>query len=275
MKTVSSNTCIKEAHPFIKWAGGKNKMLRHLEPFIPETWGTYHEPFVGGGAMFFGLHPERAVLSDTNPELIHCYETVRDDVDGLIDELRKHHYDKGLFYAVRAQQPSTLTPAARAARFIYLNKTCFNGLHRVNRKGEFNVPFGAYKNPQICDEPNLRACSAALQGVTILLSPFEAVMTCAEPGDFVYFDPPYLPISATSSFTGYTADGFSARDHLVLRDVARELKARGVHVVISNSAPAGIVQLYADGFEIARVGASRSINAKGDRRGKVEELIIH
>ena len=274
-KTPSFEDDARKPRPFIKWAGGKARLLPQLYPFVPATWGTYHEPFVGGGAMFFGLRPRRAVLSDTNPELIHCYEIVRDNVDGVIDELKKHRYDKGLFYAVRAQEPSTLTPPARAARFIYLNKTCFNGLHRVNRKGEFNVPFGAYKNPQICDEPNLRACSAALQGVTILLSPFETVVTRAVAGDFVYFDPPYLPISATSSFTAYTADGFSLPDHVLLRDVALELKARGVGVLISNSASPAVIQLYSDGFEIERVGVNRAINSKGHQRGKIEEVIIH
>jgi DNA adenine methylase len=262
------------ARPIVKWAGGKRSMLPLLLPFVPAEFGTYHEPFVGGGAMFFALDPKSSVLSDTNPELVHCYQAVRENVQGVIEELRKHHHDEQHFYEVRRLRPSTLKPAERAARTIFLNKSCFNGLYRVNRKGEFNVPFGKYTAPIICDEANLRACAASLQRAAIERAGFETVLSRAVTGDFVYFDPPYLPLSGTSKFTSYTSDGFSLTDHRRLRDVARELKGRGVHVVISNSAAAAVVELYAAGFEVVRVGASRSISAKGDGRGKVEELII-
>ncbi len=262
------------ATPLVKWAGGKRRMLPLLVPFVPETFGTYHEPFVGGGAMFYGLRPERAVLGDTNPELINTYTVVRDDVDGLVLELRKHHHDETHFYEVRALDPSKLEPVQRAARFIFLNKTCFNGLYRVNRAGRFNVPFGKYAAPLICDEPNLRACSTALKEVALHREPFERVLDRAVAADFVYFDPPYLPTSATSSFTGYTQDGFGLADHRRLRDVAAALKVRGVHVVISNSAAPAIRELYAAGFDVIDVQAARSINSNGDGRGAVTELVI-
>ena len=262
------------AAPWVKWAGGKRRMVPVLAPFVPKTFGTYYEPFVGGGAMFYGLRPERAVLGDTNPELINAYTVVRDDVDELVAELRTHHHDEAHFYEVRALDPTKLGPVERAARFIFLNKTCFNGLYRVNRAGRFNVPFGKYTAPLICDEPNLHACSTMLKEVAIHRQPFERVLDRAVAADFVYFDPPYLPLSATSSFTGYTQDGFGLADHRRLRDVAAMLKARGVHVVISNSAAPAIRELSAVGFEVSDVQGARSINSKGDGRGKVAELII-
>ncbi len=262
------------ATPWVKWAGGKRRMLPVLAPFVPKAFGTYHEPFVGGGAMFYGLRPDRAVLGDTNPELINAYTVVRDAVDDLVLELRKHHHDEAHFYEVRALDPGKLDPVKRAARLIFLNATCFNGLYRVNRAGRFNVPFGKYAAPLICNEPNLRACSTVLMDITIHQEPFERVLDHAVAADFVYFDPPYLPISATSSFTDYTQDGFGLADHRRLRDVAATLKARGVHVVISNSAAPAIRELYAEGFDVIDVQAARSINSKGDGRGKVAELII-
>jgi DNA adenine methylase len=198
-------------------AGGKRSMLRYLLPLVPPNFGTYYEPFVGGGAMFFGLYPERAVLSDSNAELINAYTVVRDDVGALITELGKHRYEEAYYYAIRAKDPGRLPPAE--ARIIFLNRTCFNGLYqvcislyRVNRRGEFNVPFGEYTNPVICDAENLRACSTALEGVTIECTFFQTVLTRAVAGDFVYFDPPYHPLSKTSSFRSYTADGFTLAD---------------------------------------------------------------
>ncbi len=249
-------------------------MLPVLRPCVPETFGTYHEPFVGGGALFYSLRPERAVLGDNNPELVNAYCVVRDDVEALIEGLGTHRYEKGHFLAVRALDPGKLSPIQRAARFIFLNRTCFNGLYRVNGKGQFNVPFGRYANPIICDAANLRACSTALQGVDVRREPFESVLERAVAGDFVYFDPPYLPISATSSFTGYTEDGFGLADHRRLRDVAAALKERGVHVLLSNSAAPAIRELYADGFEVKDVLAARAINSKADGRGAVTELVI-
>jgi DNA adenine methylase len=265
---------ISPAQPFLKWAGGKRSMLPSLLPFVPAEFGAYHEPFVGGGAMFFALNPKPSVLSDNNPELIDCYLAVQQDVESVIGALGRHQHDEKYFYAVRSQRPSALQLPDRAARTIFLNRTCFNGLYRVNRQGRFNVPFGRYEAPTICNAPALRACSAALQSAAISQADFATVLSRAVAGDFVYFDPPYLPISGTSKFTSYTSNGFSLHDHTRLRDVARELKARGVHVLLSNSAAPAIVNLYSQDFQIIRVQAGRAINAKGSGRAKVEELII-
>lgn len=262
------------AVPYLKWAGGKRSMLRHLLPLIPASYGTYHEPFVGGGALFFALQPKKAVLSDVNRRLVRSYVAVRDDVGTVIELLKTYPYEKEFFLRMRGAQIDEQSDADVAAWLTYLNRTCFNGLYRVNRDNVFNVPFGRYVNPTICDEQNLRACSAALQGVALAHASFERILERAVADDFVYFDPPYLPISATSSFTGYSPDGFGLRDHERLRDAARELKARSVHVMISNSAAPAIRDLYAEGFEVSEVLASRAINANGEGRGKIPELII-
>lgn len=262
------------AVPYVKWAGGKRSMLRHLLLLVPSSYGTYYEPFVGGGALFFALRPSKAVISDINRRLVRSYVAVRDDVDEVVALLKTYPYEKDFFLKMRATPIDARSDVEVAAWLIYLNRTCFNGLYRVNRRNEFNVPFGKYANPTICDEANLLACSEALKCASILHDPFERVLESAVPGDFVYFDPPYLPISATSSFTGYSADGFGLRDQQRLRDVALELKDRGVHVLLSNSAAPAIRGLYAEGFEVTEVLASRAINAKGDGRGKIPELVI-
>ncbi len=269
-----------DAAPFLKWAGGKRALLPVLLPLVPKEFGTYYEPFVGGGALFFALRPDQAVLSDANERLIRTYRAVRDEPDRVVHLLHrskaKHEKDSKTFFTkARAFfNGGGASDADVAAPFIYLNKTCFNGLYRENSLGKFNVPIGAYKDPVICDEKNLRACSTALQGADVRCGDFAAVVARAEPGDLVYFDPPYLPISATSSFTGYTADGFALRDHRRLRDLALELKARGVHVLISNSAAPAILDLYQAGFTVTTVQAARSINSKGSGRGKISELVI-
>lgn len=262
------------AVPYLKWAGRKRSMLRHLLRFVPSSYGTYHEPFVGGGALFFALQPEKAVLSDVNRRLVRSYAAVRDDVDAVVELLKTYPHDKQFFLKMRGVPIDDRSDVEVAAWLIYLNRSCFNGLYRVNRDNVFNVPFGRYANPTICDAANLRACSDALAGVSILHEPFEAVLGRAAPGDFVYFVPPYLPISATSSFTGYSSDGFGLDDHRRLRDTARNLKRRGVHILLSNSAAPAIRELYADGFDIEEVLAGRAINARGDGRGKIPELII-
>src|SRR5229473_1449448 len=186
------------AAPFLKWVGGKTSLLPELLKHIPARLRGYHEPFVGGGALFFAVRPRRAVLADNNAELIHCYQQVRDDVYGVLDALARHVYQRPHFEAVRALEPLRLPAAARAARFIFLNKTCFNGLWRVNRAGRFNVPFGRYKNPRFADPASLITASHALRGVEIRHSPFEEALAMAAPGDFVYLDPPYDPVSPTA-----------------------------------------------------------------------------
>ncbi len=274
---MTSATVAAVAHPFLKWAGGKTQLLPELLARVPASFGRYHEPFVGSGALFFALRSRglaaKASLSDANGPLIETYQAIRDDVEGVIEALSRHRNEEAHFYQVRALDPSTLAPAERAARVLYLNRTCFNGLYRENRSGRFNVPFGRYANPRICDEENLRAVSRALEDVGIAQREYAGVARRARPGDLVYFDPPYQPLSATSSFTSYDRHGFGEEDQRGLRDVFTALAARGVSVMLSNSDTPLVRELYA-GFRIDRVWASRAINSRGDRRGKVAEVIV-
>lgn len=259
--------------PFLKWAGGKRRLLPLLLPLLRAERGRYHEPFLGGGAVFFGLAPAAATLGDANARLVATYEAVRDDVEGVLEVLSTLVYDKAVYLDARRSLDEGTT-AERAARFIYVNKAGFNGLYRVNAKGQFNVPFGRYANPTICDADGLRAASKALRGVEIRHEPFERVLERAVRGDVVYLDPPYLPISATSSFTGYTEGGFRLADHRRLRDVALELAGRGARVVLSNSAAPAIRDLYGDGFAVTEITAARSINSRPDGRAPIAELVI-
>jgi DNA adenine methylase len=263
------------AAPFLKWAGGKTTLLAELLRHVPPrpTLHRYHEPFVGGGALFFAVAPRRAVLSDNNAELVHCYGQVRDDVHGVLDALARHVYEKAHYQNVRALNPLHLPPAARAARFIYLNKTCFNGLWRVNRAGRFNVPIGRYTNPRFHDPCALMAASQALKGVEILHAPFEAALVRAAAGDFVYLDPPYDPVSATSSFASYTAEGFTWDDQKRLARACIALNRRGARFLLSNSATERVRELYR-GFEQRTVRAPRFINSKAGSRGRVAELLV-
>ncbi len=261
------------AAPFLKWVGGKTSLLPELLRHVPDRLRRYHEPFVGGGALFFALAPKRATLSDNNGELVHCYQQVRDDVYGVLDALARHVYEKEHYQTIRALEPRHLTPAARAARFIYLNKTCFNGLWRVNRAGRFNVPIGRYKNPRFHDPSALLAAHHALRGVDLLHSPFEEALAQARPGGFVYLDPPYDPVSATSSFASYTADGFTWDDQKRLAHACIALNRRGVRFLLSNSATSRIRELYR-GFEQRLVRAPRFINSKTESRGRVDELLV-
>jgi DNA adenine methylase len=262
-----------KARPFLKWAGGKRQLLPAIRKATPRAYVRYLEPFVGGGAVFFDLSPARAILSDANAELINCYEVVRGRVDDLIATLRGHVYDKDHFYRVRAIAPESLDEVARAARTIYLNKTGFNGLYRVNKSGIFNVPFGRFKNPNICDEPTLRACSARLAGVSLRCRPFEAVLSEAEAGDFVYFDPPYVPLSRTSNFTAYHDLKFVLEDQERLACAFETLSARGTWVMLSNSDVEWVRARYAR-FNVRDVFAPRSVNSVVSARGLVRELLV-
>ena len=263
--------------PVLKWAGGKRQLLPELLARLPQSFNGYHEPFVGGGAVFFELVAQgriaTAYLSDANPSLIDVYLGLRDGVDDVIAALRQHRYERDYYYQMRALRPADLSLPQRAARIIYLNKTCYNGLYRENRRGEFNVPFGRYKNPTICDEPNLRAAAAVLRGVDIARRPFDSVLDYAKEGDFVYFDPPYHPVSATANFTSYDRDGFGPDDQRRLRDVVAKLREHGVAAMVSNSDTPFIRELY-DGFRIDQVQAARAVNSQANGRGKVAELII-
>jgi DNA adenine methylase len=267
--------------PFLKWAGGKTQLLPQLEPLYPAPEGVrrYIEPFVGSAAVFFHvrslLRPGQVILSDNNEELIHVYRAVRDDVKSLIRRLSRHKaaHSREHYYAVRRENPARMPPSSRAARLIYLNKTCFNGLYRVNSRGEFNVPMGRYSDPPILDARNLRAVSAALRGVDLRVAHFSEVLEFARAGDFIYFDPPYHPLSATSYFTAYTKGSFGEADQRELARVYRELDRRGCLVMLSNSAAPLIEKLY-KGFDVRKVYARRSINSNATRRGQIQEVVV-
>lgn len=269
--------------PFVKWVGGKRQLLaqfRKLNLYPPELFdiktGRYFEPFVGGGAVFFDLLPEKGFLSDLNKELVTTYNVIKNDVDGLIASLKKHKTDKEYFMKIRAQDPSKLSDLNIASRFIFLNRTCFNGMYRVNSKGGFNVPYGKYTNPLICDEDNLKKVSKALQGIEIKHQDYKEVLKKAKKGDFVYFDPPYYPVSKTASFTSYTAESFLDKEQIELRDTVLELHKRGCYVMLSNSDTPFINKIYSGhkGIRINKVEAGRAINSKGSGRGKITEVLI-
>jgi len=270
--------------PFLKWAGGKSQLISQYIPYFPQKFATYYEPFLGGGAVFFYLYgvarndkPTKkfpAVLTDINPELVNVYRCVRDRVEELIELLAQHQerHNRDYYYRVRSQ--FTGTPVEMAARLIYLNKTCFNGLYRENSKGKFNVPMGQYKNPTICNIELLRLVSDSLQSVEIEVRPFETILDFAKTAeDFVYFDPPYHPLSDTSNFTGYSRSSFNEKDQMRLRDTFTELAQRGVKVMLSNSDCPFIHELYQN-FRIYKILAARAINSKAERRGKINELLV-
>jgi DNA adenine methylase len=240
------------------------------------TTGRYFEPFVGGGAVFFDLLPKEGFLSDLNKELVTTYNIIKNDVDGLIKSLKKHKTDKEYFLNIRTKDPKTLSDLDVASRFIFLNRTCFNGMYRVNSKGGFNVPYGKYTNPLICDEDNLKKINKALQGIEIKHQDYKEVLKKAKKGDFVYFDPPYYPVSKTASFTSYTAESFLDKEQIELRDTVLELHKRGCYVMLSNSDTPFINKIYSGfkGIRINKVEAGRAINSKGSGRGKITEVLI-
>lgn len=266
-------TDIDCARPFIKWVGGKRRLTHEILKHLPR--GTrYFEPFLGGGAVFYALQPPWASLSDTNSKLVNAYLALQQNAHDVIEHLQNFRNSRDEFDRVKRNNFQVGTTAQRAADFIFCNRVGFNGLYRVNASGQFNVPFGDNPKATICDAANLLAVSSALRNIEIGVSDFEAVVQDALPGDAVYFDPPYVPLSKTSSFTGYTALGFGPADQRRLRDVATGLRARGVHVVISNSYTPLVEELYAD-WTIEAVNAGRSINSKADRRGPVAEALIY
>jgi DNA adenine methylase len=258
----------------VKWAGGKGQLVGQFRELFPASFERYYEPFVGGGAVFLALRPARATLADLNAELIDCWKAVRDDPEGLMAALDRHPYERSHFYHVRDLDPGSLDPVERAARFIYLNKSCYNGLYRVNRQGRFNVPFGRYaRRPAYYERENLLAISRLLRRVKLLRAPFEEAVAGAKSGDFVYFDPPYDPLSKTANFTSYTEGSFTRDDQRRLADLARELDRRGVMFAVSNSDTPEVRRLYR-GFRVHVVLAPRNINCKANGRGRVQELLI-
>lgn len=269
--------------PFVKWVGGKRQLLKQfrlMNLYPPEEFdirhGRYFEPFVGGGAVFFDLLPETAFLSDLNNELVTTYNVIKSDVENLIKSLKKHKLDKEYFLKVRAQNPDSLTPLNIASRFIFLNRTCFNGMYRVNSKGGFNVPYGKYTNPLICDEVNLRKASKALRHVEIKNQDYKEILKKAKKGDFIYFDPPYYPVSKTASFTSYTSESFLEKEQTELRDTFVELHKRGCFVMLSNSDTPFINKIYSEpkGLRITKVQAGRAINSDATKRGKITEVLV-
>jgi DNA adenine methylase len=260
--------------PFLKWAGGKTQLLSALVKHIPQNYGTYIEPFIGGGALFFHLRPEKAIISDSNPELINTYSIVKNEVEPLISLLSTYPHDKVFYYQLRAQNTETLSPLERAVRFIYLNRTCYNGLYRVNKKGQFNVPFGSYKNPTICDAPQLRLASQALQNVQIECGDYRDVLDeYALSGDFVFLDPPYYPVSTYSDFKRYTKEFFYEDDHAKLAGEFKKLSDRGVLCILTNSNTDFTRRLYT-GFQYEIVNTKRNISCNGDSRENGQDLIV-
>ncbi|MEF8853592.1 MAG: DNA adenine methylase [Haloarculaceae archaeon] len=285
------------ADPVLKWAGGKRQLLDELYARFPASFEAYHEPFVGGGAVLFDLEPEAASLNDANPRLVNFYEQVRDRPDELLarletyrdpeatpdgarefaetdregDPVENYYYQQRALFN-RRPNGEAFDPLEEAALLCYLNRTCFNGLYRENADGEFNVPIGRYADPDWVQRDRVRAASRVLAGVTVTNRDFEAVLDRASPGDLVYCDPPYEPMSRTADFTEYSADGFDRADQERLRGAARRLEDRGVHVVLSNS---GVTyDRYEEaGFFVERVGATRAINSDADNRDEVDEVI--
>jgi DNA adenine methylase len=272
----------QQLRPFLKWAGGKRQLLPDIKNLLPvDAFNRYFEPFVGAGAVFFDLQLRNAIINDYNEELINCYRTIKDDPETLIKEVRKYPHTKEAFYTLRAldrtPEFASIPKVQRAARIIYLNKTCFNGLFRVNSRGQFNVPFGDYTNPKIIEESVIKAISEYLNSanIQILQGDFADAVKTATRGDFIYFDPPYDPVSATASFTSYSLNSFNRGAQIRLKETCDDLTKRGCKVLISNSSTEFIRDLYSNNhYTIVEVKAARNINSVGYGRDKISELLI-
>mgnify|MGYP003339388078 CR=1 FL=1 len=272
-----------EPKPFVKWAGGKRQLIQTIDKYIPDEFGTYFEPFLGGGAVLFHLlsqNPKmKCKVSDLNSDLILAYVTIRDRLDDLLKSLENHskNYSKNpdsYYYAIRASEPKNQID--KVSRLLFLNRTCFNGLYRVNSKGKFNVPLGRYSNPNIVNEENLTSVSHALQSKNIMIncSDFSAVLSDSRKGDFVYFDPPYQPMSETANFTSYTNRDFTYKDLENLVKIAAKLSDRGCRVLLSNSNSKEVKEVFSKDWKLVEVRANRSINSDSTRRTGQKELLI-
>ena len=264
--------------PFLKWAGGKRQLLPEILALMPARFDRYFEPFIGGGALFFETQPKQAFISDVNEELINCYQIVRDKPHELISSLHQHRYETDYYYNLRDIDRDAVAFAAldnveRASRLIYLNRTGFNGMYRVNKKGHFNVPFGRYVNPKIVNEPLILAASQALQDAFIHIAPYDEALSDAQSGDFVYLDPPYMPVSKTASFTSYAKDDFGFDKQEALADFCQFLDRKQVRFIASNAYLPPIVELY-QGFQQKEIQARRAINSRADKRQSVSEILI-
>lgn len=266
--------------PVVKWVGGKRQLIEPLSALLPEGITSYCEPFVGGGALLFSIQPEKAYINDINHELINVYEVIKDDVEALIVELGKYKNEAKYFYKIREKDRNKetyrqLSKVQRAARIIYLNKTCYNGLFRVNSAGEFNTPFGKYKNPNIVNSEALRAVHSYFHSAKIIFSSIDYAQALQQidQSTFVYLDPPYDPVSSTANFTGYVKGGFDRNEQERLRDCCMELDRRGIRFMLSNSATDFIRNLYVR-FNCTLVQARRSINSISIKRGEVDEIVV-
>ena len=267
---------VSKAKPFVKWAGGKGGLLKKLESYFPDEFDTYYEPFMGGGAVFFYLNPPKAVINDLNRELMDVYEVVKKDVEALMTALNKQQKyvdDKEYFYKMRGKNPNRMKPINRAARTIFLNKTCFNGIYRVNAKGVFNVPFGDMNNPTLCERKNLLECSKALKNTEILSEDYKALLPRVGKGDFVYLDPPYVPLSKTAHFTSYTRGGFGEEEQKELKEFCDDLDSKGARFLLNNSDTELVSNLYSS-FKIAVIEARRSLAASGVSRKTAREVVV-
>ena len=268
--------------PILKWVGGKRQLLSEIIPLIDESCDNYVEPFIGGGAVLFRLQPKKAIINDYNTELINVYRTVRDDLDGLVALLKEHekYNSSDYYYEVRALDRTPdfdkMSNLEKAARIIYLNKTCYNGLYRVNSLGQFNSPYGRYKNPNIVNEVVLKAISKYLNRneISIRSGDYKDVLNDIEKNTFVYLDPPYMPISSSSSFTGYTEGGFGYDKQVELKEECDKLNSKGVHFLQSNSDCEEIRELY-KAYRIKVVKAKRAINSDAKKRGQINEVLIY
>ncbi|HSE19581.1 MAG TPA: DNA adenine methylase [Pyrinomonadaceae bacterium] len=285
LNRVASNpvvSCNEFLQPFLKWAGGKRQLIPKIRALLPRKYRLYFEPFVGAGALLFELQPAMAVINDMNAELINCYEVIKAFPEQLLEHARSHPINKKYFYRLRSQDRdpgfAKLSPLERASRIIFLNKTCYNGLFRVNSRGQFNVPFGKYRDPRVVDDNVIRAVSQYLNEAQVQIrnEDFEVALKDAKRDDFIYLDPPYDPLSDTSSFTGYYLPSFDRTEQRRLRDVCDDLHKRGCKLLLSNSATDFIRELYSDNskYTIINVNANRSINSARNGRGKVSELLI-
>lgn len=266
--------------PVVKWVGGKRQLLEEITPLLPKRITSYCEPFFGGGAVLFSIQPRNAIINDLNQDLITVYEIIRDDVESLVESLKKHQNTSEYFYTIRDKDRDKelykgMSKVEKASRLLYLNKTCFNGLFRVNSSGEFNSPFGHYKNPNIVNEPVLRAVSTYFNesNIKFYSEDFAETLKRVRRGGFVYLDPPYDPVSDTASFTGYNKGGFDRNEQIRLKQCCDELTQRGIKFMLSNSATEFIKELYGE-YEITIVKAKRAINSDASKRGAIEEVLI-
>ena len=279
MKTIQKSQSILQ--PFTKWTGGKRQLLPIIKSLMPDNYNNYFEPFIGGGALFFDLSPDKAVINDFNNELINCYQQIKKYPQKLIELLAKHQENNSKEYylelrsADRDNRIDKMTNVERAARIMYMLRVDFNGLYRVNSKNQFNVPYGRYKNPKIVDSDLILSISQYLNSnnIKILTGDFEKAVQDVVAGDFVYFDPPYIPLSETSAFTSYTHEGFTYEDQVRLRDCFKKLDEKGAFVMLSNSSSPLVEELYKD-FNIHKVEANRTNGAKTSSRGKISEIIV-